>query len=255
MNPTYKFFSLFIAFSILSFGVPSMQHQAMAGQAASPYYLEIHEDNIDSFPVDGHIEGSETLDPPFWVENGKIFFDANLAQAINNGEAKQNYNLLIAPAKFDEKSVKLLVKHLIHYEGKGRNTETAHYYMFDAWPAVIPFEPMNVDRADINLDENEGKLLNIRLTEESLLVDFDQLRGELRCKYGKIVSELPKDRAWEISEKSKKISVSREVTVPKQQMKDPKGEGGAPETTRHEFGEVEFKTKLTLKNLGSFTVA
>ena len=255
MNPTYKFLSLLIAFSIFSFGVPSVQHEAMAGQVVSPFYLEIEEDNIDSFPINGHIEGSETLDAPFWLENGKLFFDANLAQAIDSGEAKQNYNLIIAPAKFDEKSVKLVVKHMIHYEGKGRNTEATHYYMFDAWPAVIPFEPMNVDRADINLEENEGKLLNIRLTEESLLVDFDQLRGELRCKYGKIVSDLPKDRAWQISEKSKKISVSREVNVPGKQMKDPKGEGNIPESTRHEFGEVEFKTKLTLKNLGSFTLA
>ncbi|MBI4970408.1 MAG: hypothetical protein HZC17_01005 [Candidatus Omnitrophica bacterium] len=250
-----KIFSVFAVVSIVSLGFPLTTLRAEAAKAVTPFYLEIYEDNVDSFPVEGNTEGMETLDPPFWIENGKVFFDQGLGQAIASGEAKQNYNLLIAPAQFNEGSVKLLVKHLIHYEGKGRNMDITHYYLFDSWPAVITFAPMNVDREKINIDleENEGKLLNIRLTEETLAVDFDNLTGKLRCKYGQLVTEIPKDRAWQISEKSQKISVSREMTT-KHQIKDPKG-AGVPETTRHEFGEVEFKTKLTLKNLGNIVLA
>ncbi|GEM_PF-3053091 len=252
-----NFLSIFSLLLLINWFVPSAHLYAAANAVTPefPFYLEIEEDNIDSFPVNGHTEGTETLEAPFWVENGRVFFHQDLPDAISRGEQKQNFNLFIAPAKFDEKNIKLLVKHDIHFEGKGRNTETTRYYMFDAWPAVIPFEPVNIDRTEVNIDleENEVKLLNIRLTEESLTVDFDEMTGKLRAKYGAVVSDLPKDRAWEISEKSQKISVSRQMTA-RHQIKDPAA-AGVPESTRHQFGEVEFKTKLTLKNLGACPIA
>ncbi|MBI4398419.1 MAG: hypothetical protein HY586_04785 [Candidatus Omnitrophica bacterium] len=252
-------FSLLILniFLLFNFVIPVAPGQAAANTAFAglPFYLEIEEENIDSFPVSGHTEGAETLEEPFWIEAGRIFFHPELAQAVAQGKEKQNFNLLIAPQPFEEKNIKLLVKHDIHFEGNGRNMEITHYYIFDTWPAVIPFEPMNVGRAQVNIDleENEGKLLNIRLTEENLSISFDEMTGKLRCTYGSIESDLPKDRAWQISEKSQKISISRQFTT-RHNLKNPV-EGAVPETTRHEFGEVEFKTKLTLKNLGSFLPA
>jgi len=255
MNLFKRFLVLANLFLLAFFGLPFNPAQANQPAVQIPIYLEIHEDNIDSFPFHGHTEGQETLNPPFWIENGKAMFDPELADIIARNEAKENYNLLIAPEKFDQKSIKLLVKHEIRFEGKGRVSESSRYYMFDRWPAQILFEPMNIDRSEISiaLDENEGKLLNIRLTEDMLLIDLDQLTGKLRCKYGSIVSDLPQNRPWAISEKSQKISVSRQVTS-RNQMKN-SGGANLPEASKREFGEVEFRTKLTLKNLGPISLA
>lgn len=251
-----KFVVLFNLVLILFVGLPFHSLRAAEPAQQVPIYLVIHEDNIDSFPVPGHTEGQETLNPPFWMKNGKVMFDPGLADSIAKNEAKENYNLLIAPAQFDLKSIKLIVKHEIRYEGKGRVSESNRYYMFDQWPAQIPFEPTNIDKTEvnINLDENEGKLMNIRLTEPVLIVDLDQFTGKLRAKYGSIVSDLPKGRAWQISNMSQKISISRQV-ITNHRGKNADENSLSPETSKREFGEVEFKTKLTLKNLGPIVLA
>ncbi len=243
------------SFLLLTFHFPVCYAETSSNQSSFPLYLEIHEDNTDNFPVAAYTEGKETLDPPFWVENGKIVYDPTLPQAIDEGKGKERFSVVIAPEKFDLNAIKLLVKHDIHYEGSSRNTDSTRYYIFNEFPATVPFDPVNINRSEINigLEENASKLLNIRLTESSITFLYDDFSGSLRCQYGSIKSDLPKDRAWDISEKSQKISVSREISS-KQYYKDPKGKGN-PETTKHEFGEVEFKTKLTLKNLGSFPFA
>ena len=232
----------------------SASHFAHAAETKNPFplFLEIHEENIDSFPVQGQAEGAESPRPPFWIENGKVVFDVGLAESIRDGEARSSYDLLIAPANFDPKTVKLLVQHEIHFEGKGRDSEIVRFYIFDQLPAVITFEPVNIEKSSIqiDLDENESKLLNIRLTENALKISYDDWSGSLRCEYGALKSVIPTDQLWQISEKSQKISVTRQM-VTSHSGKD----SALAETTQKNFGEVEFKTKLALKNLGTFPPA
>lgn len=238
-------------FLFIYFMLPGKVHSE---QASLPIYLEIREENVDNFPSPAYVEGTETLTPPFWVEDGKLVFDVALEGSIAQGVDKQNYNLLIAPANFDPNSAKLLVKHQITYDGKGRNTEMTRYYIFDSFPAQIPFEPVNVEESEVTLglSENAGKLLNVRLTEDALILLFEESSGKLRCQYGKVSSDLPKDRALELSEKSRKISISKEVV--NTTSKDTQSERQDQTQTRN-FGEVEFKTKLILTNRGSYPLS
>lgn len=216
-------------------------------EAPPSFYVELAEENKDTFPELLALFSGKPLPEPFWYRDEKIEVDPGLAEAISKGEARERYGLREHPARLDLSKPLLFVEHEIHFSGVGREWGTSRYAIFEKFPASISLDPYEDNSKEIRLPllnslEALGKL---RLLAPALEIrKGPQDTAEFQIQYQGRSYGLKPGEEVSLGEASGTYRVLQEFTAPV-----PLGPVKPDQirTETQDWGEVNFSTTLRLR--------
>lgn len=212
--------------------------------------VELTEINHDTFQNQLFMEEPGIQRWPFYLRDGKIVVDKGVAQSIKDGKNVEEYRLFVDKKEIDiEKEAKLFVIHNIVYDGVGRETSFADYYIFSKFPAKIPFpvSDWSSGKVHLTLDDSIGSMLNIRLFQGSDLLLSEAPQNAIEAAYAGTKATISADQEQLLTKNTKPFAITQEAFVPV--PKGPITENDIKVETV-EYGTIEFSTELKAKNHG-----
>lgn len=214
------------------------------------YYLELREENKDTFPGFLALFSAEPLAEPFWYHEGKIGIDPGLAEAISKREASERYGLLEHPPRLNLSKPLLFVRQDIVFSGVGRDWGTSRFAIFEKFPARVSLDPYPEESQEIRLPllnalERLGK---VRLLGPTLEIEKGPKEGEtpakLQVQYQERSYELKPGEELPLGEMSKRFRVLQAFTarIPLGAVQPDK-----TKTETQDWGEINFSTTLGVR--------
>ncbi len=218
--------------------------------APPSFFLELTEENKDTFPELLALFSAKPLAEPFWYRDGKIEMDPGLAQSISKGEARERYGLREHPSRLDLSKPLLFVEHQINFLGVGREWGTSRYSIFEKYPAAVSLDPYEDDSKEIRLPllnslEALGKIRSVGPTLEILEGPQGASdSAEFKIQYQDRSYDLMPGGELPLGTQTRAIRVLQEYTAPV-----PLGPVKPEEirTETQDWGEVDFSTTLRLR--------
>lgn len=214
------------------------------------FYLELTEENKDTFPELLALFSARALPEPFAYRDGKIEVDSGLSEAISKGKAHERYGLSEHPRRLDLSKPLLFVKHDINFLGMGREWGTSRYGIFEKYPAVVSLDPYEDDSKEIRLPllnslEVLGKVRSVGPTLEILKVAPETVGGaQFQVQYRGRSYDLEPEGELPLGTETRALRVLQEFTSPV-----PLGPVRPKEirTETQDWGEVNFSTTLRVR--------
>lgn len=248
-----KFFTILFLMGLIAAGVglvfflrPGKVSQPRA-PAPPSFFLELTEENKDTFPELLALFSAKPLAEPFWYRDGKIEMDPGLAQAVSKGEARERYGLREHPSRLDLSKPLLFVEHQINFLGVGREWGTSRYFIFEKLPAAIPLEPYPETSKEVRLPllNSLDKLAQVRLVGGSFEISKSPSGAPedtgLQIHYQDKIQSLKPGGELLVGEETKTLRVLQEYTAPV-----PLGPVKPDQirTETEDRGEIHFSTTL-----------
>lgn len=241
-------FGIVIFIALAALGSRILSEGEGASKAVFVFYLEILEENKDTFPAELFNSSRLLSEDTLSYREGTIELNPGIPEAIAKGEAEPRFRLIQFPKPFELSKVVLCVRHKVSFTGRGRDAVENFYYLIEGLPAKIALRPYEGVSGEVVLDflnPMEG-LLGLRFPEKDL-----EIAGETQSDPGKVLIRcqgrqylLMAGQEIGLGENSKGFRIKQKVLgeVPLGPV-----EQKEIQTKTVDWGEITFSTALRIR--------
>ena len=196
--------------------------------------LELIEENVDDFDSTLFRIRRRPEVMPFLFRNHTLQINDEILE-YSEGEISLLQDLSNCHIHvIDMDGIMVYLKHIIRFNGNGRKYDFNEYYIFNQFPQVISLPLSEAPSTFYTLETSMLKVLEIRLSHGDIRITEVSDKGDITVEYNGAVMTIGSGQVHPLGERQETIRVIN----------------GSPLSTRIDYGEREFSTKLTLRNHG-----